>query len=151
PEFAPAIIRTFDVVADPDFLLVEKRGSRLLETAAIPLEDFAGRIAVSDLHIRRESDTCREADEIEGIRHSSRLIEIVHAPYPSSVGVAPRPEVLQMDVADAKVPMAHRLTPRRYSQCAAPSDNRLHARTRTGFCASVCPCGRGLSRPPCTG
>jgi hypothetical protein len=86
----------------PDCPLVEKRGSRLPEAFAIALEDCVGGVVASDLHLRGEFDACREANEIEGIRHNSRLIEIVHAPYPSPVGIVPRPEILQMDVADAK-------------------------------------------------
>src|SRR5262249_23750098 len=95
PELAPAIIRAFDVVANPDFLLVKERGPRLPEAFAIALEDGVGGIAAGHLHFRRELDAGREANEIESIRHDSRLIEIVYAPYPSPVGIVPRPEILQ--------------------------------------------------------
>src|SRR5262245_61884737 len=102
PEFAAALIRAFDIGADPYLLLVEQRRPRLLEAVAVPFQDRVGRILAFDLHLRCKIDARRESHKIECIRHDSGFVEIVHAPYPASIVVAPSPEILEVNIADAE-------------------------------------------------
>ncbi len=50
----------------------------------------------------RDQRTCCEAHEIEGIGHLRGFVEVVDAPDEAAVGIPPRAEVLQVDIAHRK-------------------------------------------------
>jgi hypothetical protein len=84
-------------------LLAQHKGTpALLEPSFVSFQNGICRLLrlhCQALFARRYDGTDRQPDQVERVGVQTRLIEIVHAPHQPSIGVAPSPEVLHVQIA----------------------------------------------------